>query len=129
MAFRVGAFATVWEVKPATGNYTDVRISTSRKNQQTNEYEQDFAGFVRMIGDAHSKAGMLKEKSRIRIGDCAVTNSYNKEKNVTYTNFQVFTFEPADGSASTTNAPAQQNTNKATFMDIPDGISEELPFN
>ena len=83
MGFRKDSYATVWEVKKGNGNYSDVRLSTSKKNKQTDEYVTDFSGFVRFVGTAHQNAGALKEKDRIKIGDCEVTNSYDKEKKVT----------------------------------------------
>ena len=52
MGFRNGAFAKVWEVTPVSDTSTKLRISISRKNKQTNEYEQDFSGFVLAIGTA-----------------------------------------------------------------------------
>lgn len=130
MAFRNGAYAVVWQVNKGNGNYTDVRISTSKKNKQTDQYETDFSGFVRFIGTAHQNAGSLKEKDRIKIGDCEVTNSYDKEKKVTYTNFAVFNFEDANGNGAPTNNNQKQQPKKDDgFMNIPDGIDEELPFN
>lgn len=125
MGFRNGAYATVWETKPGNGNWTDVRLSISRKNRD-GEYETDFSGFVRFIGDAHTGAAYLGEKSRIKIGECDVTNRYDKEKKVTYTNFAVFSFEDADGGNAATQPPA--STDENGFMNIPDGIDEELPF-
>lgn len=130
MGFRTGAYATIWEVKNGNGNYTDVRLSISKKNKQTNEYETDFSGFVRFIGTAHQKATSLKERDRIKIGDCEVTNNYNKEKNVTYTNFAVFSFEDANsGGNANNNQNTQSKSDPDGFMNIPDGIDEELPFN
>ena len=131
MGFRTGAYATIWQVKQGKGNYTDVRLSISKKNRQTNEYEQDFSGFVRFIGTAHQRANSLKERDRIRIGDCEVTNSYDKEKNVTYTNFAVFSFEDANGGTNTNqNSQDSPNPQSDGFMNIPDGIDDsELPFN
>ena len=122
MGFRKDGFATVWQVKQGNGNYTDVRISTSKKNKQTDQYETDFSGFVRFAGDAHKNASGLKEKDRIKLGDCDVTNSYSKEKNVTYTNYVVFNFEMADGSTPKKN-------NDTGFQNIPADIDECLPFN
>lgn len=124
MAFRNGAYATVWEVREGKGKYSDVRISTSRKNQQSGEYETDFSGFARFIGDANIGASGLKEKDRIRLGDVSVTNNYNKEKKVTYTNYQVFSFEMADGSPVNAATPAKTEFN----VDVEDGVDEELPF-
>lgn len=130
MAFRNGAYAVVWQVKKGNGNYTDVRLSTSKKNKQTDQYETDFSGFVRFIGTAHQNAGNLKEKDRIKIGDCEVTNSYDKEKNVIYTNFAVFSFEDANGNGGSASAAQKAPAKKKDdFMSVPDGIDEELPFN
>jgi len=46
MGFRQGAYATVWEVESITDTMTKARISVSRKNKDTDQYEQDFGGFV-----------------------------------------------------------------------------------
>ena len=98
MGFRTGAFAKVWEVSSSNDTSTKLRISISRKNKKTNEYEQDFSGYVYFVGTANAKkASLLHEGSRIKIGDCDVTNRYDAEKKVTYTNFKVFSFEDMDG--------------------------------
>lgn len=125
MSFRQNSYCVVWEIKQGTGNFTDVRLSSSKKNKQTGEYETDFSGFVRFIGEAHQKATSLKEKDRIKLGDCEVTNRYDKEKKVTYTNFAVFDFEMANGGQQT---PQQTQPSVAGFEPIPDGVDEELPF-
>ena len=68
MGFRTGAYAKIWEVTPMSYTSTKVRLSVSRKNKQTNEYEQDFSGFVLAIGTAAAKkAACLKEGERIMI--------------------------------------------------------------
>ena len=129
MGFRKDSYATAWEVKKGNGNYTDVRLSTSRKNKQTDAYETDFSGFVRFVGTAHQNAGNLKERDRIKIGDCEVTNSYNKEKNVTYTNYAVFSFENANCGNSGQAKPTQATTkDPSEFVNLPDALEEELPF-
>ena len=98
MGFRTGAYAKIWEVTPMSDTSTKVRLSVSRKNKQTNEYEQDFSGFVLSIGTAAAKkAACLKEGERIK---------YDKEKKVTYTNFKMFSFEvEGDESSSQTTDP------------------------
>lgn len=74
MGFRTGAFAKVWEVKPFSDTSVKLRLSVSRKNKQTGEYEQDFSGFVNAVGTAAAKkAASLKEGDRIKIGDVDVT--------------------------------------------------------
>lgn len=126
MGFRNGAYATVWEVKPGNGNYSDVRISISKKSRQTGEYETDFSGFVRFIGSAHENAAYLDERARIKIGECDVTNRYDKEKRQTYTNYAVFSFESADGNSNGPNTQVENDSDG--FMNVPDNIDEELPF-
>ncbi len=101
MGFRTGAFAKVWEVSPMSDTSTKVRMSISRRNRKTGEYEQDFSGFVLAIGTAAArKAAALKEGDRIKLGDVDVSTKYDKEKKVTYTNFKMFSFEDADGNSS-----------------------------
>lgn len=96
MSFRNNAYATVWEVTPKTATITSARISTSRKDKETDKYETDFSGFVSFLGTAAaSKALSLKKEDRIKLLDVAVTSKYDKEQNKTYTNFNVFDFELA----------------------------------
>lgn len=129
MGFRNGAYATVWEVREGNGNYSDVRISISRKNKETGEYRTEFNAWVRMIGKAHNQASDLAERSRIRIGECDVTNKYDKEKNITYTNYAVFGFEDANGDGGETTAPSNSlKTDENGFIQMSDGIEDELPF-
>lgn len=60
MGFRNGAYATVWGVEPGkTDRYQQVRLSTSRKNKKTGQFEQDFSGFCRFIGNANEAANKL----------------------------------------------------------------------
>lgn len=126
MGFRNGAYATVWEKKPGNGNWMNVKLSTSRKNRQTGEYETDFNGFVRFIGDAGEAVAYLGERARIKIGECDVTNKYDRDKGITYTNYAVFSFENADGS--NTSSSGSSNQNGDGFMSYPDDDGE-LPFN
>lgn len=106
MGFRTGAYAKVWEVSPMSDTNTKIRISISRKNKQTGEYEQDFSGFVLCIGTAAAKkATLLHEGSRIKIGDCDVTTKYDAAKKTTYTNFKIFSFEDAGGDSTSSSEP------------------------
>lgn len=107
MGFRKGAYAKIWQVKPVTNTLTDVRLSISKKNKNTGEYEQEFGGYVRFAGfDAAKKAALLQEGDRIQLGDVDVTNKYDKEKNVTYTNFTVFNFEIEEVNQAASPSPA-----------------------
>lgn len=94
--FSAGSFAKIWEIKEGKGNYTDVRISTSRKDKETGQYIQDFGGFARLVGKAHEAADHLEEGDRFQIVKCGVENHYNKEKKITYYNFVIFEIEMDD---------------------------------
>lgn len=134
--FGQGSYATVWEVTDE-GNYSVVSISTSKKNQKTKEYETDFSTkFARFIGEAHEGAKELKPKDRIKLGNCGVTAKFDPEKEKIYTNFCVFSFEPA-GNYSAAGNKTEKKTAKAPKKDFKklvevDAVEEddddELPF-
>lgn len=130
MGFRQDAFAKVWKSENK-GNYSVVDLSTSKKNKETNKYETDFSyKFVRFIGTAHKQLENIVDGASIKIGNCEVTNNYDKEKNVTYANYLVFSFEIPDGNNSNTSSkPIPSQVKGNGFMNIPDGLDEELPFN
>lgn len=126
MSFRNNAYATVWEVTPKTATITSARISTSRKDKETDKYETDFSGFVSFLGTAAaSKALSLKKEDRIKLLDVAVTSKYDKEQNKTYTNFNVFDFELATKGDSA-QAPKISSTEKE--VDSGEVEAEDLPF-
>ncbi len=127
MGFRKESYATIWTVEPISDTLTKARISISRKNKQTGNYDTDFSGFVSFIGTAAAKkAACLKEKDRIRLGDVDVTNRYDKEKNVTYTNFTVFSFETQDELDSNNH----QDDTPAPKVPVDEGEVDDsrLPF-
>ncbi len=128
MGFRAGSFATVWSVEPGKGNFTNVRLSISRKNKDTDQYEDEFSGFCMFIGEARAKAEKLKERDRIKLGDVDVTRRYDKEKQKEYYTFKVFSFEAADapnanGGGRSASAPVSANPVDANPVE-----TDELPF-
>lgn len=124
MGFRKDSYATVWSVEAKTPSVTKVRISISKKNKQTGEYEQDFSGFVNFCGTAASNALKLHEKDRIKLGDVDVTTWYNKEKKIEYTNYACFSFDMADSTFQQQTQPDDQNDPSAD-----DVLSDEsIPF-
>lgn len=127
MGFRKEAFATIWSVESTSDTLTKARISISRKNKQTGEYDTDFSGFVSFVGTAAAKkAAGLKEKERIRLGDVDVTNKYDKEKNGTYTNYKIFSFETQneiDGASRNTESPEPKKP-----VDDGEVDDDRLPF-
>ena len=129
MSYRNGAYASVWSVEKKNDNVTKVRISTSRKNKMTDQYETDFSGFVDFIGkDAAQKALQLKERDRIKLGDVSVTNRYDKDKGITYTNFACFSFELPDGGGQRGSGNSGGNPMYDGGNGEPEPRSSRLPY-
>lgn len=128
MGFGAGKFVHIWKLENK-GNYHVAEMSTSKKNKETEQYETDWANkFVRLVGTAHQQADSLDISKNVKIGACEVTNKYDKEKNTTYTNYVIFGFEDANNGSSQSSKSATSNTSSDGFMNIPDGIDDELPF-
>lgn len=102
--FSVGSYAKLWQIKEIKDKYSEVRISTSRKNKE-GKYEQDFGGFVRMVGQAHEQINYLTEGDSFKIVRCGVSNTYDKEKKVTYNNFVIFEIEADEKEAEEEENP------------------------
>lgn len=125
MGFRKDAYATVWSVEPKGNTLTKARISISRKNKQTGEYEQDFSGFVDFVGTAAAqRASALKERDRIKLGDVDVTTKYDKDSRISYTNYKVFSFDIQDETPQQ-NSPREEPT---TNVDDGEVDGSDLPF-
>lgn len=126
MGFRSNTWCKIWSVKPISNTLTSARISISRKNRQTDQYEQDFGGYVSFVGTAcAAKALRLREGDRVKLGDVDVTNRYDKEKNTTYTNFNVFSFEVDGEEAQRPAAEVESNPTEGFTEVVDDG---DLPF-
>ena len=125
MGFRLGAYGKIWSVEPGKGNYTKCRMSISRKNKETGEYDQEFSGFVMFIGQAHAKAQRLKEGDRIKLGDVDVTTTYNKEQNREYVNYKCFDFEMADTFSGSPSSPGHVDANPT---EGDNDVEDEVPF-
>lgn len=129
MGFRKDSYATVWEVKPRSETMVSARISINRKDKQTDQYVQDWGGYVAFIGTAcAAKAAKLKTKDRIKLGDVDVTNKYDREKQTTYTNFNVYSFEMADGAGSSPGPQSVAPEHHVDDGDYADTLSDDLPF-
>lgn len=124
MGFRKGSYAKVWEVNPVNDTCTKIRISTNYKNKSTNEYEQDFSGYVLCLGTAFAqKAAKLTKGDKIKLGDCDVTTKFDKEKKVTYTDFKLFSFD-----AESTSAPSAGGNDAAVEAAMDAAANNKLPF-
>lgn len=129
MGFRQGGYMTVWAFEPGrSGNTTQVRLSSSRKNKQSGEYEQDFSGYCTFIGKAHEAAKNLQPHDRIRLLECDVNTNYDKERKVEYVNYKVFDYEPVGGYGSTSGTEKAKEPPKRTAFDEGELDEEDLPF-
>lgn len=128
MGFRSGAYATIWNVEDK-GKYTRVNLSISKKNRETDTYETDFSGFVNFVGKAHDAAASnsLKERDRIKIGECDVTTTYNRDTKTSTTRYAIFSFEKMDNADRKSNIKAS-NTKKDDVVDDDDDMNDDLPF-
>lgn len=122
MSFRQNAWAKCWSIEPGERS-TKVRISTSRKNKQTGEYEQDFSGFVTLAATAHQDAAQLSVGDTFQIGECEVTSRYDKEKQKGYTNFTVYSIHLNESN----DRHATKAAAAAATMDDPED-PDSLPF-
>lgn len=134
MGFRRGAYARLWKYDDGKGNYLTAQLSVSRKNQE-GKYETAWQdSYVRLIGKAERdiRGLTIPEKGiAVKIGDCDVTNKYDKEKKTTYTNYMIFSFDDieVDGNASPKKASAPNTVaDEGGYANIPDGVDDELPF-
>lgn len=129
----VGGYARVWSISERNG-YVTGNLSTSRKLKDSDRYETDFQdGYVSFFGACADKIKSVDIPDRkgvgIQILSCDVKNKYDEHAKRTYVNYYIFDFEFTDQKSA---APATKKTpekKKEEFMNIPDGVDEELPFN
>lgn len=130
-----GGFARVWSVDDK-GNYSLVKLSTSRKRRDGEGYETDFQdGFVRFIGSAHEKAKELNPGEKgvsIQITSCEAATNYNEKDKKTYHNYLVYAFNTVDGNESKSEANSKKASTKASSKAKKkvedDNDDEDLPF-
>lgn len=118
MGLRKGWRAKIWAVD-VKDNYTIAEMSTSTKNKD-GVYEKDWYNkHVLLVDDAH-KAG-VKVGDLVAIGDFEVRNRYDKDKNTTYTDYKIFSF---DNVRSDDRQPSKAERKD----DSAKKDEEELPF-
>lgn len=134
MGFSQGSYAKVWDIKNTEWGIR-ARITTSYKNRQTDQYEQDFGGWVKFLGKAKDAAAKISEGSVIRILGCSVTNKYDKEAQKEYVNYNIFDFEQDTYSGSmprSSKEAAAKSKRRPSALEEGDsgveGSDDELPF-
>lgn len=131
MAFGNGQFVKIWDVTDK-GTYTEVSMSSSRKNKQTGEYEMDFSSkYVRFIGKAKLQNPMKGQ--RIKITESSVQNIYYKNGERQFLKnpvFIVFSYElQQDGAQSNAYVPsAYTQGSSGGFEEVGIDDSSDLPF-
>ena len=129
MGFSAGYYAKIKEVVEKQQNYTVCKITITRKNKMTNEYELQFSGICRFVGNAHKSIPMAGQ--RIRIVSCDVTNCYkDKEGNLQFTKspqYVVFSYELQESQNGSTQIPYNPYDNGVNFVDLSSDDSS-LPF-
>ena len=125
--FSNNAWVKVWKIEKGQGNYYMAQMSSSRKNQD-GQYENDWSdGRVRLVGTAAKQAEKIKAGDRVQIENCGVTNTYDKDKKVTYTNYVVFAFSNNNNNNDNTQQKSKKKTSNTNTQKQSD--DEELPFN
>ena len=121
----------------AIARYTLAVDRRKRKDQE--QAEADFINIVAFRSDAEFAEKYLRKGTKIVLEGRIQTGSYtNKDGQKVYTtevvaeNQEFAESKNASGNNSSTggsSAPAPASANADGFMNIPDGIEEELPFN
>lgn len=116
----------IWKITKLEEKYADVQFSTSTKNKSNGEWETDFNANVRIIGknnvDKIRGTEIPKGGIKVEIKRCGVTRTYDKDRNTNYERFLIFEYLLGD-------EPQEPTVNADSFMNIPDGDCDELPFN
>jgi hypothetical protein len=128
MGFSANNYAKIKEVVEKQPNYTVCKVTITKKNKLTNEYELQFSAHCRFVGNAHKSVPMADQ--RIKITSCDVTNCYkDKDGNLQFTKnpqYVVFGYELQESQGA--NVP-QYNPydNGVNFEDL-SSDSSDLPF-
>lgn len=127
MGFRSGAYARIWKIEKGKGNFYVADMSTSKKKKDGG-YEKDWGcKFTMLIGSA-AKAAEAGLPDRVRIGDCEVSNKYDAEKKVMYTNYAIYSFQDAEDNGGNAK-PDQAQVKREDVVNVPEGADgDELPF-
>lgn len=129
MGFGVNCYAKIKEVVEKHDNYSVCKITVTKKNKLTNEYELQFSAHCRFAGNAHKSVPMKDQ--RIKITSCDVTNCYkDKDGNLQFTKnpqYVIFGYELQESQGASANVPHNPYDNGINFEDLSSSDSD-LPF-
>lgn len=129
MGFGVNCYAKIKEVVEKHDNYSVCKITVTKKNKLTNEYELQFSAHCRFVGNAHKSVPMKDQ--RIKITSCDVTNCYkDKDGKLQFSKnpqYVVFGYELQESQGASANVPFNPYDNGVNFEDLSSDDSS-LPF-
>lgn len=129
MGFGVNCYAKIKEVVEKHDNYSVCKITVTKKNKLTNEYELQFSAHCRFVGNAHKSVPMKDQ--RIKITSCDVTNCYkDKDGNLQFTKnpqYVVFGYELQESQGASAPMPYNPYDNGVNFEDL-SSSEDTLPF-
>ena len=129
MGFGVNSYAKIKEVVEKHDNYSVCKITITKKNKLTNEYELQFSAHCRFVGNAHKSVPMADQ--RIKITSCDVTNCYkDKDGKLQFTKnpqYVVFGYELQESQGASAPMPYNPYDNGVNFEDLSSSDSD-LPF-
>lgn len=129
MGFSNGSYCKIKEVVEKQPNYTVCKVTITKKNKLTNEYELQFSAHCRFVGNAHKSVPMKDQ--RIKITSCDVTNCYkDKDGNLQFTKnpqYVVFGYELQESQGASANVPFNPYDNGVNFEDLSSN-SDDFPF-
>lgn len=108
------------------------RLAVDRRFKKPGEQEADFINCIAFGKSAEFAEKYLKQGTKMAITGRIQTGSYtNKEGQRVYTTEVVVEEQEFAGSKNNgeSTQPSSTTTTGDGFMNIPDGIDEELPFN
>lgn len=123
MGFSTNNFINIKEVVEQAEKYTVCKCTNTKKNKVTNEFDPQFSGYVKFIGNAHLQRPMAGQ--RIKVTSCDVVTCYKKDGELCFyknPQYLVFGYELQDGDFINNNS---KNTQELYAMANNDN---EIPF-
>lgn len=107
-------YVKVWSVEPKE-KFVNAQVSTGAK-QKDGTYKNS-SWIVAFVGNCVDKARTLGKGDTIEITSGGISNTYDKEKKVTYYNTVIFDFEITSSANNTSD-----------FEPVEEGSDEDIPF-
>lgn len=129
MGFSANNYAKIKEVVEKHDNYSVCKITITKKNKLTNQYELQFSAHCRFVGNAHKSVPMADQ--RIKITSCDVTNCYkDKDGKLQFSKnpqYVVFGYELQESQGASAPMPYNPYDNGINFEDL-SATEDSLPF-